>query len=387
MFNCGPLYTENLNATEFTVINQGGTSSGKTYSILQVLFAISVQDRCVITVVADSIPNLKGGALRDALTIEASSEFLQSQIASYNKSDRVFTMKSGAVIEFKSYEDEKSARSGKRDYLFVNEANAISWEIYFQLMLRTRKRVFIDYNPSSRFWAHDNLFGNENVKFIRSWHEHNPFLTPQDREKIEAIKDIDEELWRVYARGFTGKITGLVFSNWDIVDRIPVGAKLLAYGMDFGFTNDPTSLLAVYVQDGELWLDELLYQQGLTNQQIGDNLNELGILFSDEIIADSAEPKSIAELRKLRWNVNAARKGPDSIRLSINIIRGYKFHITRRSNNLRKELLAYKWKVDRITGKTLQEPIDAYNHLCDPFRYIALNKLSLRNVQGSRKLY
>jgi phage terminase large subunit len=387
MFNCGPLYQANLEATEFVVINQGGTSSSKTYSINQVLFTKAIEERCVITVVADSIPNLKGGALRDALTIEASSPFLQSQITSYNKSDRTFTFKSGAIMEFKSYEDEKSARSGKRDYLFVNEANAISWDIYFQLALRTRKRVFIDYNPSARFWAHEQLIGKEGVKFLRSWHEHNPFLSQNDRDKIEAIKDIDEELWQVYGRGKTGKITGLVYTNWALCDKIPDGAKLIAKGKDFGFTNDPTTLIDVYMQNGELWVDELLYETGLTNQDIGVALGELGVRKGEEIVADSAEPKSIAELRAMGWNVQPAKKGPDSIRLGIGVVKQYKLNITRRSKNIRAEILAYKWKVDRITGKTLREPIDGYNHTLDPIRYVALNKLALRNVQGSKKLY
>jgi phage terminase large subunit len=387
MFDCGVLYLENLNAKEFVVVNQGGTSSGKTYAIMQALFTIAIQERCVITIVAATIPNLKAGALRDALTIEASSTHIQNQVTKYNKSDREFTFKSGAVMEFKSFEDEKSARPGKRQYLFVNEANAIPYEIYFQLALRTTKRVFIDYNPSARFWAHDYLIGRDNVKFLISDHRHNPFLDDLTRKKIEDIKDVDEELWRVYARGFTGKITGLVFNNWHECDAIPKDAKPIAKGLDFGFTNDPTGMVDVYMQDGELWVDELLFQQGLTNPAISEVFAELKLNYTDEIIADSAEPKSISELRALRWKVSPAKKGPDSIRIGINILKGYKINITRRSRNLRNELLAYKWKVDRITGKTLQEPIDGFNHLIDPLRYVALNKLALRNVPGAKKLY
>ena len=185
----------NYESTADVVVNQGGTSSGKTYSILQVLFLIAATGKNVITVAGQDIPNLKAGALRDAENILQSSEMLQSCIKSYNKSDRIFYFNNGSVIEFKSYDNSQDAKSGKRDYLFINEANGVSWDVYKELALRTKKRVYIDYNPNSEFWVHENVIGKPNVQTIISDHTHNPFLPDKVREKIEALKEIDYELW------------------------------------------------------------------------------------------------------------------------------------------------------------------------------------------------
>ena len=370
------LFKQNYNATAQTVINQGGTSSGKTYAIEQVLFCLASENhKQVITIVGQDIPNLKAGALRDALTIYNNSDQLKTMVKTYNKTDRIFEFHNGTIIEFKSYENAQDAKSGKRDYLFINEANGISYDVFNELSLRTRKRVFIDYNPNSNFWVHDYLIGKNNVQLIISDHRHNPFLQQSERDKIEALKEADHELWKVYARGLTGKIMGLVFANnWHICEAIPAGAKLIAAGLDFGYTNDETGCIEVYRQNGELWVDELIYETHLTNTDISRKMQDVGISKSTEIIADSAEPKSIEELIRLGWNVKGAKKGPDSIQHSIDILKRYKINVTRRSTNLRKELGRYKWKVDR-SGKPVNEPVDSWNHLIDPLRYIALNKL------------
>lgn len=379
MFQAGDLYLDNWSATEHVVVNQGGTSSGKTFAILQVLFCLGASEaKSVITVAGQDIPNLKAGALRDALNIYSDSEPLKSLMLSYNKTDRIFYFKNGSIMEFNSYDNAQDAKSGKRDYLFVNEANGISHEVYNELALRTRKRIFIDYNPNARFWVHEYLIGKSGVKTLISDHRHNPFLSDITRRKIEALKEIDEELWKVYARGLTGKITGLVYNNWREVDEIPAGAKKIAVGLDFGFTNDPTGALEVYEQDGELWINELLYETGLTNEKICKELERVGVTQAEEIIADSAEPKSIAEMRGHKFNVHPALKGADSVNNGIDILKRYRLNITRRSKNLKKELLAYKWRVDKVTGNTLNQPVDAFNHLLDPLRYIALNKLSVK---------
>ena len=223
---------------------------------------------------------------------------------------------------------------------------------------------------------HDNLVGKPGVQLLISDHRHNPFLLDTVREKIESLKKVDEQLWRVYARGLTGKITGLVLTDWHICESIPTSASLLAAGLDFGFTNDETGFLLVYKQNGDLWVDEVLYETGLTNPDIANKLTEAGISKATEIIADSAEPKSIEELRRLGWRITGAKKGPDSIKNSIDILKRYTIYITRQSVNLRNELGRYKWKTDR-TGKTLNEPIDTWNHLIDPLRYVALNKLKV----------
>jgi len=378
------LCRQNYYSTAHIVINQGGTSSGKTYAIQQVLFLLACEaEKQVITVVGQDIPNLKAGVVRDALSIYSSSEVLQAMIKNYNKTDRVFEFHNGSIMEYKSYADAQDAKSGKRDYLFINEANGVEWGVFTELSLRTKKKIFIDYNPNSAFWVHDNLIGKPAVQLIISDHRHNPFLSEQMRHKIETLKDADIELWRVYARGLTGKITGLVLNNWHLCEKIPEGAKLLAAGLDFGFTNDETGFILVYKQGGELWIEEVLYETGLTNPDISKRLTDWGVSKSVEIVADSAEPKSIEELRRLGWYVTGAKKGPDSVKNSIDILKRYNLGITRQSVNLRNELGRYKWRTDR-TGKTLNEPVDTWNHLIDPLRYIALNKLGANKLNKTK---
>ncbi|MDN3547242.1 PBSX family phage terminase large subunit [Mucilaginibacter aquaedulcis] len=370
------LFRQNYFSNAHVVVNQGGTSSGKTYAIEQVLFCLACQTpKAVITVVAQDIPNLKAGALRDAQHIYDNSVALQTQVKSYNKTDRVFQFNNGSILEFKSYDNAQDAKSGKRDYLFINEANGITWDVYTELALRTKQRIFIDYNPSTGFWVHERLIGQPNVQLIISDHRHNPFLEQKVRDKIESLKKEDIELWKVYARGVTGKITGLILNNWYICSQIPPNARLIASGLDFGFTNDQTGCLQVFQQNGELWINELFYETGLTNTDIAHKLNEYGVSKKTEIVADSAEPKSIEDLKRMGWYITGAKKGADSVKNSIDILKRYKINVTRSSINLRNELNRYKWRVDR-SGKTINEPIDAWNHLIDPLRYVALNKLS-----------
>lgn len=370
------LFKLNYTATAHVVINQGGTSSGKTYAIMQVLFCLACQKaNQIITVVGQDIPNLKAGALRDAINISAHLPQHEQLITNYNRTDRIFEFYNGSTIEFKSYDTAQDAKSGKRDYLFINEANGIEWNIYQELAMRTKTRIFIDYNPNTEFWVHDNLIGTPDAELIISDHRHNPFLDKQMAERIENIKD--PEKWKVYARGLTGKVDGLVFDNWQLCEEIPQDAKLIAVGLDFGFSNDESGCIEVYKQNGQLWIDELFYLTGLTNTDLSKRLVLAGVSKCTEIVADSAEPKSIEELWRLGWHITAAKKGPDSVNNSIDILKRYQLNITRRSVNLRNELGRYKWLTDK-SGRTLNKPVDGFNHLIDPLRYVALNKLNVR---------
>ena len=378
------LFRQNYYAREQVIVNQGGTSSGKTFAIQQVLFCLACEaGNTIITVTGQDIPNLKAGAIRDALLIYENNQKLKEMVKAYNRADKVFEFHNGSIIEYKSYADAQDAKSGKRDYLFVNEANGIKYDVYLELALRTKTRVFIDYNPNNSFWVHEKLIGTPGVQLIISDHRHNPFVNKQTRDNIEDLLHKDIELWKVYARGITGKITGLVFNNWYLCQNVPADAKLIAAGLDFGFTNDESGCLLLYRQNGELYADEVFYETGLTNPDISLKLLGAGISKNTDIIADSAEPKSIEELHRMGWNISGAKKGADSIINSIDILKRYKINITLTSVNLRNEISRYKWRTDR-SGKTLNEPVDAWNHLIDPLRYIALNKLNTRSTAKAK---
>lgn len=371
------LYNENSDPTARIFVNQGGTSSGKTYCIMQRLISIAVNEPAtIITVAGQDLPNLKVGAMRDTETIFSDSEWLQG-FFTWNRSDYTIKGQNGSLIEFKSYDGEQDAKNGKRDYLFINEANGITYGIYWQLAIRTRRQIFIDYNPSARFWVHEQVLGREGVKLIISDHRSNMFLTDEEHRRIEGISD--PELWKVYARGKTGSITGLVFSHFNVVDDLPPMDewKVSAWGLDWGFSADYTALVHLVLAHGEIWTDEVIYRTGMTNPDIAQAMKEAGLTGRDEIVADSAEPKSIAELNRMGYFIKPCKKGADSISNGIDILKRYTWNVTRRSAGLRKELLAYKWKTDR-NGDMTNQPIDAFNHAIDAVRYAASETLGVR---------
>lgn len=381
-----PLFKANTTEGVRTFVNQGGTSSGKTYTLMQVLIYFALVDNgCVITIAGQDLPNLKVGAMRDAKTIINNNDWLRNYFK-FNESSSFFQGLNGSIIEFKSYQNEQDAKNGKRDYLFLNEANGVSFSIFWQLSIRTRKKVYIDYNPSERFWAHNELIGREGVKLIISDHRGNPFLTKEEHERIENIED--EELRKVYARGLTGKLSGVIFPNFAIVDELPKTDewKLFGFGLDFGFTNDPTALVKVVLAHGELYVDLLIYDTGLTNPKIAEKAKAEGITRKTQIVADSAEPKSIAELNNLGLWVVPTLKGKDSILLGIDILQRYKINVTRRSTALIEELQSYKWEENK-DGKKTNKPIDDFNHAIDALRYFAIMKLNTRRRSSPKAHY
>ena len=385
VFEVSDLFMANKEAEERTVVNQGGTSSGKTYSIMQLLFEMAMNESdLVITIVGQDIPNLKKGAYRDAKTILNRSPILQAWFPYLNESDRVIRCINGSVLEFTSFKDEQDAKSGKRDVLFINECDGIVYGIYWQLDMHTRRKVFLDYNPSARFWVHDSVIGRDNVKLIISDHRCNPFLSKEEHEKIENIEDY--ELWKVYARGKTGKLKGLIFPEFCIVDRVPevLDCKGNWYGLDFGFSNDPSALENLRLAHGELWIDELLFEAGYDNPMIAKIMKSNGITKRDVVIADCAEPKSIAEINSFGFRVEPSSKGADSVNNGLQILQRYKINVTRRSTGIIQEMKRYKWKVDK-NGVMLNVPIDVWNHGIDAIRYVALKKLSARRVSSGAK--
>lgn len=359
-----------------TFVNQGGTSSGKTYAILQVLLYHAIkEDGAIITICGQDLPNLKVGAFRDCKNIINASPWLAEFFRVY-EGGHYIQGKNGSILEFNSYDDAQDAKNGKRDYLFVNEANGVDYDIFWQLQIRTRKKVFIDYNPTARFWAHDEVIGRKGVALVISDHRHNPFLSAEEHERIEGISD--PELWRVYARGKTGKVSGLVLPNYDIVDQLPErdAWKVSCYGLDWGFTNDPTALVFFCLAHGDLWVDELIYSTGMTNADIGKRMGELGLTRRDMVVADSAEEKSIAEVRHMGFYVIPSVKGRDSVVNGLDIMRRYKIHVTRRSRNVLEELGRYTW--ERRDGHDTNVPIDRFNHAIDALRYAVSMKLKQR---------
>ena len=385
LWNKHPEQYANVDPTKkVTVVNQGGTSSGKTYSIMQVLFTLAIENAgWVITVAGQDMPNLKKGAIRDSIKIVNSSPAIKSKIVSFNRSEQIYYFDNGSEIEFTSFKDFQDAQSGKRQVLFMNEANGLPYSVFKQLNIRATHKTFIDYNPTSEFWAHEKLIGTDNVAFFISNYEHNPFLHDNIRDEIIKLKDEDPQLWRVYGLGQTGKIEGLVF-NTKVVDEMPEYLDKVGYGMDFGFSNDPTTLIKCGLSDGGIYLQEIIYQKGLTNSDINKLFKDAGLTKRDAIYADSADPKSIKELRLYGWNITGADKGADSILYGIGLLKQYgTLNIHRQSHNLTKEAAAYKWKVSR-QGEKENKPIDAFNHGWDAVRYWALSTLG--NNKGKKIL-
>lgn len=372
-FETTPVFQWNYAAKERVRINQGGTSSGKTYAILQAIFMMLVEKKRIATVAGQDIPNLKKGAMRDfEERILAENPFFADFIDGHNKTDRLFRLKNGSILEFNSYSDAQDAKNGKRDILFVNEANGVPYAVYQQLAMRTNEVIFIDYNPTNTFWVHENLIGLPDTVVFYSNFTHNQFADPEVVKHVRGYKERDPESWRVYGLGKTGNIHGLVFRNVNWMPEFPANARKQCYGLDFGFTNDPTALVRLGELHGEVYGEEMIYRLGMTNQDISREMAALGISKHAEIYADSAEPKSIAELRAEGWNVMPATKGADSVNHGLSIMKAYNWNITATSTNWKKEQANYKWQ--EKDGISLNKPVDNFNHLWDAARYAFVMK-------------
>jgi len=369
------------------VVHQGGTNSGKTYGIMQYLLQIGAQNPGeVITVTSEDRPALKVGAYRDTKSIlqthpDLSKWWPEDQ---HNRSELTRTCVNGSILEFNSYSDEIDAGSGKRNRLFVNEANSVPYGIFEQLSLRTDKQVIIDYNPSARFWAHDHLEGREDVEWVITTFRDNTFLDPQIKAKILSYEPTPENIkrktankyrWQVYGLGQVGRLEGLVFPDWQ-TGTFPEEYKWRVFGMDFGYTNDPTTFIEVRYHAGALWWKEHIFKVGLTNPDIARELERIEHDRNEKIVADSAEPKSIEEIKRQGWSIIGAEKGADSINQGIDAIKRYNNYIDPRSKNLIEEFSSYTWKMDK-NGQATNKPIDDFNHGIDAGRY-ALSKRILR---------
>jgi len=350
---------------------RGGTSSSKTFSIIPLLIDYAIATpKSEISIVAETIPQLRRGALRDFLKImDLIGMYDDSR---FNKSSLVYTFSNGSYIEFFSADMSAKLRGARRDVLFVNECNNVEWEAYYQMAIRTRKFIYLDYNPVAEFWVDTELMNDVDTDFVVLTYKDNEALDKSIVQEIEKARDKAEtseywaNWWRVYGLGQLGQVQGTIFTNWHQIDNVPQEAKYIGIGLDFGYSNDPTAIVMVYKWNNEFILDEIAYQKELSNKAIADILKPYGGL----VVCDSAEPKSIADLRSYGINATPCVKGKDSIINGIQKIQALdRIHITKRSTNLIKEFRGYVWKTDR-NGTALNEPIDFLNHGIDGCRYI-----------------
>jgi len=348
-------------------VHQGGTRSGKTYSILTALIELCHKNSgLVITICRKTFPALRATAMRDFFEILNKEEIYNPDL--HNKSDATYQLW-GNMVEFISIDQPQKVRGRKRDVLFINEANEINLEDWRQLLLRTTGRVLIDYNPSDEFhWIYDEVIPREDAEFFRTTYKDNPFLPQSVVMEIERFKTADENFWKVYGLGERGTAQSTIFTHWTEINQIPNEYKLLTTGIDFGYTNDPTAIVRVYTDGHGFAVDELCYATRLTNSDISKVLRDNEVHRSDVVICDSAEPKSIDEIHAHGFNTHGARKGKDSVKNGIQFLHSRPLLITARSVNLIRELRNYKWKEDK-NGKQLNEPVDNFNHAIDAMRY------------------
>lgn len=365
---------------------QGGTSAGKTFGIIPILIDIAAKNPMVeISIVSESIPHLKRGAMKDfkKIMVETGRWFDER----WNATDFKYTFGNKSQIEFFSADSDAKLRGARRDFLYMNECNNVTFHAYTELASRTKQGIYLDWNPTNTFWFHEELQNDNDVDFLIINYQDNE-ACPESalnfilKAKEKASKSAFWDNWyNVYGLGLIGSLQGAVYENWSQCESIPNQAELIAYGLDWGFTNDASSLSAIYRFNNDLYIDELIYKTGLTNQMIVDEMNRIGINKRVCIVADSSEPKSITDLINAGFYVEPAKKGPDSIRVGIDILQTYKICVTSSSLNIIKELRNYKWATDK-TGKALNVPCDDFNHSLDGFRYVALNKLSRHENSG-----
>lgn len=349
-------------------IIQGGSSSGKTIAILAILIDKAIKNTMIeITVIGASVPHLKGGALKDFLKIMKETGRYKPDC--WHDTNRKYTFLNGATIEFINADGDKAV-GPRRDVLYINEANLIDFNTYTQLAIRTSQEIYLDFNPVNRFWVHDEVAIEDDAELIITTYRDNEGIPKMILQELlsKRTKALNSEYWtnwcKVYLDGEIGCLEGVIFQNWAEIDSIPAEATLVAYGLDFGFTNDPTTMIAVYKYDGKLILDEVIYQKGLLNSEIVKLIKQ-NLAHRGPIYADSSEPKSIKDIASYNIAMFGVTKGPDSVKAGIQIMLDYTYLITKHSVHLKEELGKYEWMKKGDTNI----PIDAFNHCIDSARY------------------
>ena len=369
-------------------IVKGGTSASKTVSILALLINYAINNRGKeISVVSESIPHLRRGALKDFLGIlKGLQRYNDSQ---FNKSTLKYTFSNGSYIEFFSTDQPDKLRGARRTDLYINECNNVPFDAYTQLAVRTSGTIWLDYNPSNLFWVDKELIGKQDTDYITLTYKDNNALPESIVKEIEKAKEKAKtstywsNWWRVYGLGETGSLEGVCIPDWKEIDTIPEDARLLAYGMDFGYSVDPTTLIGLYKWNDSYIYDEVLYKKGMLNRDISRFLSQLDI--KENIVADSAEPKSIAELQGYGHSIYGVIKGRDSVVYGINLINQNEIYVTARSKNLKRELQGYVWSKDK-EGNTLQKPTGSHPDCIDAARYVLTDQLENPN-KGEYYIY
>lgn len=348
---------------------QGGTSAGKTFDQLLIeLNEAIIQDGILTTILSDTMPNLRHGAMRDFINI--CKETNVWEVGNWNSTYSTFTLPNGSAIEFYSAETE-DALGARRDRLFVNEANRISWDTFSQLEIRTKQKITIDFNPVNEFWAHTELLKRPDVDFIKLNYLDNEALDPEIVKALEMRRgDGTSNWWRVYGLGEIGSLEGNVYSGWIAEDSIPESCVLKRYGVDFGFTNDPTAVVAVYEDEKQgIWLKTILCDNKILTPDLIARLKKLpDALF----VCDNARPEIIAEmqasgLRAIGSNKTAGEK-MNGKRYNIELVQRRTVHYLREDKQLEREFLTYAWRKKK-SGEMLDEPVDGNDHIMDAIAY------------------
>lgn len=358
------------------VVEQGGTRSGKTYNIiLWIIFQYcTTNQNKIITICRKTFPSLRATVLRDFIGILQANNIYSEKF--HNKSNSEYHL-FGNLVEFISLDQPQKIRGRKRDMLFINEANELYFEDWQQLLFRTQEKIILDFNPSDEYhWIYDKVLPREDCAFFKTTYLDNPFVEDSIIQEIERLRDTDDEYWQVYGLGERAASRSTIFKYTE-VNQVPIDAGLIAYGMDFGYTNDPTTFVAVYTQGHNLYVKEHLYRTQMTTQDINLFLRGENLL-PNPIYADSAEPRLISELRRMGHNILPSIKGRDSVNAGIDLLKRYKIHILASSTNAISEFRNYKWKEDKA-GMLINTPEDKHNHIIDPCRYATYSILSRPN--------
>lgn len=368
--------------TKFVRGVQGGTSAGKTYAILPILIHIAASNPLTeISVVAESIPHLKRGAMKDFKKILAETQRWHETL--WNASDFKYTFPNGSQIEFFSADNDAKLRGARRDWLYMNECNNMTFHSYTELASRTKQGVYLDWNPTNTFWFHTELLNDKDVDFLTINYTDNE-ACPESalnfilkaKEKAEQGNAFWQNWYKVYGLGEIGNLEGVIFNNWQQIDKIPTDAKLIGIGLDFGYTNDPTAAIEVYTYNGRRYVNELVYRSGMLNSDIAKILPRNVITY-----ADSSEPKSIDEIKRYGIMIKGVTKGKDSIKYGIDVMQQQEYFVTSQSENLIKELRSYSWDKDK-EGKKLNKPIEYFNHAIDALRYHEMEALGIKKNWG-----